>query len=370
MQPRPRRMAARRRRLLAWFDAGRRALPWRDGRDPYRVWVAETMLQQTRVAVAAPAYERFLAAFPRLEDLARASEEAVLAQWSGLGYYGRARALRRAAREILAAGGSAFPRDLDAALALPGVGPYTAAAVLSIAYGAPLAALDGNAIRVLSRLERLGRPDARGEPHASLAAALLDRRRPGEWNEALMELGETICTPATPRCGECPWRRSCRARRDGAVERHPPRTRRRPSERIPLVVTVVSDGRGRLLLERGAFPFLPHLWLPPTRVGPGVANGARVAFKHSILHREFSVCVRRRVLGAAELRRRARSAAGVERRVLEPGDLATIGRSALLTKALEAARAGERAKPAGARRRRADARPRAGRAPVRSRRRS
>lgn len=330
-------LAARRRRLLEWYDAHRRALPWRGERDPYRIWIAETMLQQTRVAVVERAYARFVAAFPRLEDLARASEERVLAAWSGLGYYGRARSLRRAARALVAAGRRTFPRELEAALALPGVGPYTAAAVLSIAYAEPLAALDANAIRVLSRLERLGRPGAGDEPHASLAAALLDRARPGDWNQALMELGETLCRPAAPHCAECPWRRVCRARREGAVELHPPPPRRRATERIPLSMTVVSDRAGRLLLERGAFRFLPHLWLPPSRIGPPAASGRPVAFKHAILHRKFAVSVRRRVLEPAELRRRARSAPGVERRVLDPAELAAIGRSSLLTKALAAA---------------------------------
>jgi A/G-specific adenine glycosylase len=163
-----------RRALLRWYDANRRALPWRRDRNSYRVWVAEVMLQQTRIEVVIPAYRRFLLAFPTLAKLAAASEDEVLSLWSGLGYYSRARALHRAARLLVDSGACRFPRDYEAARKLPGVGPYTAAAVLSIAHGLPHAAVDGNVVRVLSRLACLLRPDSKGEPHAALA----DRRAP------------------------------------------------------------------------------------------------------------------------------------------------------------------------------------------------
>lgn len=319
--------------MLRWYDRHARPLPWRRDRDPYRVWVAEVMLQQTRIAAVVPAYERFLAAFPSVEHLAAASEDDVLSSWSGLGYYARARALRRAAIELAGAGGS-FPSDYRAARRLPGVGDYTACAVLSIAYGLPLAAVDGNVVRVLSRLFRLSRPGAKGEPHRSLAARLLPPGRPGDWNQAIMELGETVCTPGTPACGKCPLRRFCGAFRHGEPAAYPSPAPRRKMERIAVRLMLARDRRGRLLLERGAFPYLRHLWLPPIEVLPAAAP-LHPSFKHAILHREFHVEVRERRLGARELRRLARTSGnGVQRALFAPADLGRIGRAALLTKAL------------------------------------
>ncbi len=307
------------------------------------------MLQQTRVEVVVPAYRRFLRHLPTLRRLAAADEERVLSLWSGLGYYSRARALHRAARLLRERGESRFPRDLDAALTLPGVGPYIAAAVLSIADGQPHAAVDANVARVLSRLDRLPAADSRGEPQRSVAVRLLATDRPGDWNEALMELGETICTPRAPRCGECPLRSVCEANLHDEVALHPPARPRRRPERFDLQVHVLSDAGGRLLLERGAFPYLPHLWLPPTWVDSGAPAGqggrqsaaaAEVGpptFRHAILHRDFHVRVVREIVSSAELRRRARAAprAGVESRLFHPEELEAIGRSSLLSKALQ-----------------------------------
>ncbi|HEY8515282.1 MAG TPA: A/G-specific adenine glycosylase [Candidatus Binatia bacterium] len=321
--------------LLAWYDAHARPLPWRVRRDPYRVWVAEVMLQQTRVEVVIPAYERFLRRFPDLASLARASEERVLAAWSGLGYYTRARSLHRAARALVARGETTFPADADAARTLPGVGPYTLAAVLSIAYGLPHAAVDANVARVLARLACLGRPDARLEPHRTLAAELLDRSRPGEWNEALMELGETVCRPRAPQCGSCPVHTHCLAHARGVAERHPPPRERRAPERVRVALTLLHDGAGRVLLERGAFPHLPHLWLPLAQVGPDArGEGASVGVvRHAILHRQLEVEVYVRRTTPARLARAARNAKP-ERRVFARAALARVGRSSLLTKAL------------------------------------
>lgn len=324
-----------RARLTAWYAERRRDLPWRRTRDPYRIWVAEVMLQQTRIAVVAPAYERFMSSFPNLSRLAAASEDEVLSLWSGLGYYARARALHRAARQLRAGGRITFPPTLDEALQLPGVGSYTAAAVLSIAYGEPQAAVDGNAIRVLSRLACLERPNPQGEPHRSLAAALLDRTQPGEWNQAVMELGETVCLPRAPRCIECPVRRLCRAYVKGTVAAHPPPRRRPTPERHELRLTVAHDHRGRVLLERGAFRHLPHMWLP--LIGEAAADRAIPigAFRHVILHREFRVQVFQRRLPAAELRRRAATgSSAMEREIFDAMALQRIGRSALLSKSI------------------------------------
>jgi A/G-specific adenine glycosylase len=334
-----------RKSLLTWYDAQRRDWPWRRNRDPYRIWVAEVMLQQTRIAVVEPAYRRFLHRFPTVRRLAGADEDAVLAAWSGLGYYSRARALHRAARVLDARQEPTFPRDIEAALALPGVGRYTATAVLSIAYEQPYAAVDGNVIRVLSRLGRLEPPDAKNEPYQTLAEHLLERNRPGDWNQALMELGQTVCLPTCPQCGSCPLLRHCASYRNDEVAAFPARRRRRSTERVSVEMTLMRDASGNVLLERGAFPFLTHLWLPPARVIDATTSrrAARQAserrigsFRHAILHREFRVDLYSRMVSDAEIRREAhrRMRAGVERRLFDDVSLAAIGRSSLLTKAL------------------------------------
>ena len=339
-----------RRPLLAWYDANVRPLPWRRDRDPYRVWVAEVMLQQTRVDVVTPKFERFVRRFPDVAALARASEESVLAAWSGLGYYTRARSLHRAARALRAQGLATFPRNAAVAAQLPGVGRYTLGAVLSIAYDLPYTALDANVVRVLSRLARLPRPDAKGAPHDALAEALLDRTRPGDWNQALMELGETVCRPRAPRCDACPIADACEAQAHGVAHAHPPAKPRRATERVRVALTLLHDADGRVLLERGALPFLPHLWLPLSAVGADArGTGTSVgSFRHAILHRQLDVEVFVRRLAPAALARRAAvasdaaDASGSERRVFTREARARIGRSSLLTKALALAPFGRR----------------------------
>lgn len=228
-------------------------MPWRGGRDAYRIWVAEVMLQQTRIAAVLPYYRRFLRRFPSVRALARAREAGVLQSWSGLGYYSRARNLRQAARQIVANHHGKFPQSLNAALALPGIGRYTAAAVLSIAYEAPLAVLDGNVARVLARLGAvrgdLRRPK-RWQELADAAQSMLAEDAPGDWNQALMELGETVCMPKSPRCDECPVASYCRARRDGLTEEIPePRKKPAPVE-MTVAAAVLSDPQGRTLLVK------------------------------------------------------------------------------------------------------------------------
>src|SRR6202049_4537333 len=207
---------AMRRRLLLWYQERKRDLPWRRTRDPYRIWLSEIMLQQTRVAAVIPYYERFLASFPNMQALARARTDRVLANWAGLGYYSRARNLQRAAKEMVSRHAGNFPREYEAALALPGIGRYTAAAVLSIAYDAPHAVLDGNVARVLARIGALHgdlRAPALWRELEATAQHLLARNASGDWNQAMMELGATVCTPKSPRCGECPVEKWCRARK-------------------------------------------------------------------------------------------------------------------------------------------------------------
>ncbi len=241
------------RRILDWFRAHRRDLPWRASRDPYRIWIAEIMLQQTRIAAVLPYYDRFLKTFPSVESLARARAEKVLRLWSGLGYYSRARNLHRAAKEIVAHHNGEFPHTLEAALVLPGIGRYTAAAVLSIAYDVPLAVLDGNVARVLARLGAIRgdlRAPRRWQQLAASAQNILASAAPGDWNQALMELGETICTPQTPRCGVCPISRSCLARACNLTGKIPTARRKRAAVKIRIAAAILRDPRGRTILVR------------------------------------------------------------------------------------------------------------------------
>ncbi|HET9400750.1 MAG TPA: hypothetical protein VFO34_07345, partial [Candidatus Acidoferrales bacterium] len=189
-------------------------MPWRTTRDPYRIWISEIMLQQTRVAAVLPYYERFLKRFPDVEALARAKSESVLAMWAGLGYYSRAKNLHAAAKQITERHGSKFPRERAVALELAGIGDYTSAAILSIAYGAQHAALDGNVARVLARLGAIRgdlRVPRRWKQLSIAADLLLARRAAGDWNQAMMELGAIVCTPRAPRCAACPIAKYCRA---------------------------------------------------------------------------------------------------------------------------------------------------------------
>ncbi len=206
-----------------WFDARQRDLPWRKSREPYPVWVSEVMLQQTRVEAARPYFDRFLETFPSVEALAAASEESVLSLWSGLGYYQRARRLHAAARQIVANKGE-FPTTTEGWRKLPGVGRYTAAAVASIVFGAREPAIDGNVMRVVARLlvlEEDPKNNAGFQAIETRARDLLDSERPGDSNQAIMELGATICRPRKPLCSTCPLEEGCLATATGEPERYP-----------------------------------------------------------------------------------------------------------------------------------------------------
>ena len=250
--------AAFREALPTWFDTARRPMPWRasgaDGRrDPYRVWVSEVMLQQTRVETATPYFERFVAAFPDTAALAAAPLDRVLRLWEGLGYYSRARNLHRAAQAVVAEHGGVVPDTEAAFRALPGVGPYTAAAVLSLAFGRPLAVLDGNVIRVLARVFAVDADAKAGRTRRALQALadrLLDAGDPGRFNEAVMELGATVCTPRSPACPRCPLNTVCEAYAEGEPERYPVTSKAKPVPHHTVVVAVVADGAGRLLIQR------------------------------------------------------------------------------------------------------------------------
>jgi A/G-specific adenine glycosylase len=271
--------SALRKRLARWYQRNRRDLPWRRTRDPYAIWISEIMLQQTRVAAVIPHYERFLVRFPDLESLARAAETEVLAQWSGLGYYSRARNLHKTAQTV-----ARFPTDYKSIRELPGIGDYTAAAIASIAFGLPYAVVDGNVRRVVARLTN----DAAANVQ-EVANRLLDRKDPGRSNQALMELGALVCLPRAPLCQACPWARQCEAHKHGTQDELPPKRPRPTPERIARMLLVIRR-RGKLLL-------MPSLRVRGFWDLPEPFEGARVGrnlgvFRHTILHRQYSYEVR------------------------------------------------------------------------------
>ncbi|MGD0617439.1 MAG: A/G-specific adenine glycosylase [Bryobacteraceae bacterium] len=276
-----------RRALLAWYDDNKRDLPWRRTRDPWAIHVSEIMLQQTRVVAVLPYYDRFLNRYPTPEVFAHASESDVLACWAGLGYYSRARHLQGAARQITEAGG--YPRDHDSIRELSGVGAYTAAAIASIAFDEARAAVDGNVLRVLARVTadkgELRSAETRGRL-GSTAQSLLDRRRPGDFNQAMMELGATICLPRSPRCPECPVAKWCEARALGLQNELPVKVARPKPNDVTRRLLIIRRN-GSILLRRltADSPRLAGFWeLPEPEHVPG-ARGVREIgeFRHTIV---------------------------------------------------------------------------------------
>jgi A/G-specific adenine glycosylase len=252
-----------RRLLLAWFRGAKRDLPWRRTRDPYRIFVAEMMLQQTQVSRVEGFYERFLKQFPTVRSLARASADDVLCAWAGMGYYRRARNLHAAARTMVNEHGGRVPGTAEALLALPGVGRYTAGAVASIAFGRPAPVVDGNVARVLCRLFAIDRPiKEAGTRHAlwACAEALVSRRAPGTFNQALMDLGATVCVPRAPRCPDCPLATLCRARAKGRERQLPATVGRKVIPRYSVVVGVLTRNGRVLATKRPPRGLLGGLW--------------------------------------------------------------------------------------------------------------
>jgi A/G-specific adenine glycosylase len=241
-------------KLLAWYDRHRRDLPWRRTRDPYAIWVSEVMLQQTRVSTVLGHYARFLGRFPNVSALAKAREADVLHAWQGLGYYSRARRLHQAARAMRTRHGGRVPSDHASLLGLPGVGAYSAGAVASIAFGERVPVVDGNVVRVLTRLFALRGDPGRAPLRARLwktASELVPSRRPGDFNQAVMELGATVCTPRDPDCGRCPLRGDCLAHARGLAHRLPELPmRERPTE-VRVAAAVVRRAK-RVLVVREA----------------------------------------------------------------------------------------------------------------------
>jgi A/G-specific adenine glycosylase len=286
-----------RKKLLGWFAEFQRDLPWRRTKDPYRIWLSEIMLQQTRVAAVIPYYERFLEAFPEVTALAEAPDEEVLRQWAGLGYYSRARNLQNAARQIVAEHNAKFPDTPEKALALSGIGTYTAAAILSIAYGKKLAVLDGNVARVIARLGAIRgdlRTGSRWQQLQKKADDLLAPQEPGNWNQAIMELGATICTPRSPQCLLCPAEEFCETRKLGLTDVIPEKKKKRATIEITLAAAVLVDEHGLTLLLRqpktdgesaahGVAALLSRMWHFPTiHVKKNAAKELRAFVENSI----------------------------------------------------------------------------------------
>jgi A/G-specific adenine glycosylase len=276
-----------RQRLLRWFQEHQRTLPWRGETDPYRILVSEIMLQQTRVAVVEDRYRKFVAQFPSAARLARAKEATVLAAWSGLGYYRRARALHRAAREVVRHG--SFPATAAELVELPGVGRYTAAAVASIAFGEPVAVVDGNVKRVIDRVvERPSNATLHSEArYWELAGRMLDRRHPGDFNQAMMELGALICLPAQPLCHDCPVVSLCASRGPGEKSQ-------RQARRKAVVHYGLQSRNGSLFLRQRdqQSSLMPGMWeLPEMQIPSHGREPALLQLRHSITTTDYTVFV-------------------------------------------------------------------------------
>ncbi|MEM1127983.1 MAG: A/G-specific adenine glycosylase [Bacteroidota bacterium] len=239
--------------LLPWYDSVHRAMPWRETKDPYHIWISEIMLQQTRVDQAEPYFLRFTDAFPTVEALAAAPLDEVLKRWEGLGYYARARNLHKAAQYVVSEYGGGVPDTYTAIRALPGIGPYTAAAVLSIAFDQAYAVLDGNVIRVLTRFLAISDDTTSSRTRKRLqrlADALIPDQRPGDFNQAIMELGATVCKPVRPLCGACPVHMACAGLATGTPEAYPVTKKKAPVPHRHIAVGVVTNEAGEVLIQR------------------------------------------------------------------------------------------------------------------------
>ena len=307
-------------RLLEWFDQHKRDLPWRRDRDPYRVWLSEIMLQQTRVAAVTDHYERFLRRFPSIEKLASAREATVLAAWSGLGYYRRARMLHAAAKKVVKAHRGKLPGKAEDLLALPGIGRYTASAIASIAFAEPVAVVDGNVERVLQRVQ--GKTLA-GENLWRAAEELLSRQRPGDFNQGMMELGATVCLPRQPQCLLCPVSDLCATR----GELHKPGKGTRQTKREIHYALACRNGSIFLVQRPKTAALMPGMWELPETGGANRTNATWLTLRHSITVTDYVV----RVL-------RSPAPKGLEGRWVRKSRVATLPLTGLARKILRAAK--------------------------------
>ena len=246
-------IASFREKLLAWYDANKRALPWRRTQDPYKIWISEIMLQQTRVDTVIPYYERFLDWFPTIEDLANAQEEKLLKAWEGLGYYSRVRNMQKAAQQIMEDHGGVFPSSYEKISKLKGIGPYTAGAIASIAFGLPEPAVDGNVMRVLARLFEVDYDigvSTNRKIFQAMMEFLIDPDRPGDFNQALMDLGSDIESPINPRPEESPVKEFSAAYQHGTMDRYPIKAPKKKPVPVHLTAFIIKDSQGRYLLEK------------------------------------------------------------------------------------------------------------------------
>jgi A/G-specific adenine glycosylase len=330
--------------LLRWYRRHHRPLPWRETREPYPVWVSEIMLQQTRVTAVLPYYGRFLERLPDVEALARAPEQELLGLWSGLGYYRRARQMQQAARHIVEEHGGEFPRTYDDIRALPGIGSYTAAAIASISFHLPYAVVDGNVLRVLTRLFNEKGDVAKAPVRKrieGLAQSLGEIGAPrsfGVFNQAVMELGATLCVPRNPRCLLCPLMKDCEARKAGVEQQRPVKRRTERTERLAMNVAVVRRGANLLMRQRpDDASLMPGFWELPEaaapRLGDDCFDGLGISlreplgtFRHGITFRDYRGSVYRGSLqGKAPPQYH-----WVSSRRLETLPLTTVTRKALL----------------------------------------
>jgi A/G-specific adenine glycosylase len=289
-----------RRKLLGWYEQSHRDLPWRQNKDPYGIWVSEIMLQQTRVAVVVERYKAFMARFPTLVSLALGAEQDVLAMWSGLGYYRRARMLHKAAQFVIDQHGGNLPKAAAQLLLLPGIGSYTAAAIASIAHGEAVAVVDGNVERVLCRLagweagSRTSGGAALRRKTGNLASSLVDPERPGDFNQALMELGAMVCTPRNPQCPACPWNADCATRGEHKTLKRAPMLSREVAHALSVRMGSGQPDREVLLEQRSASQtVMPGLWELPTLRDASVPEGElRMTVRHAIMQVNYYVRVR------------------------------------------------------------------------------
>ena len=325
---------ARAEDLLAWYNRNARALPWRvppgsDARpDPYLVWLSEIMLQQTTVAAVKAYFERFTAIWPDIGALAAANDERVMGEWAGLGYYARARNLLKCARAIVADHGGTFPDTREALLELPGIGPYTASAIAAIAFARPETVVDGNVERVMARVFAVETPLPAAKPElTALAASLTPTARPGDYAQAVMDLGATICTPKSPACGICPWVGPCQARSLGIAAELPKKTPKKPKPVRRGIVYVARHPGGGWLLERrpekgllgGMLGWPTTDWSDAPDPAPPCAADWQIAgeVRHTFTHFHLILDVAVAETGAAPDR-------GAYRTDFRPSDLPTV----------------------------------------------